>query len=91
LNVYYPKISPKYRTGNLDEFGKILIQLQLDFGLVGCIKSSRVVLILYKYSPKSSTTDTQALGEELEARSRRVLVFLSSFIYFLYVYIFIPN
>jgi hypothetical protein len=52
----------------VDEFGKILIQLQLDFGLVSYMKSSRVVPKLYKYSPKSSKTDTQALGEESEFR-----------------------
>jgi hypothetical protein len=32
-----------------------------------------------------------SFGEELEVRSRRIFVFLSSFIYFLYVYIFSLN
>jgi hypothetical protein len=91
LNVYDAKIAPQYRTENLGEFGKIWIQLQLNFGLVGCVKSFRIVYKLYKYSLKSSKIDTQPLGEESMTRSIRVLVFLSSFLYYLYVYTFSPN
>jgi hypothetical protein len=36
-DVDYAKIAPQYRTKNLNDFGKILIQLELDFGLVGCM------------------------------------------------------
>jgi hypothetical protein len=72
-------------------FEKILNQLQLDFGLVGYTKSFRVVPKLYKYYPKSSKTGTQALKEELTARSRMVLVLFSFFLplFSIYIYIYI--
>jgi hypothetical protein len=46
------------KSADLFVFGKMLIQLQLDFGLVNYRKSSRVVHKLYKYSLKFSKTNT---------------------------------
>jgi hypothetical protein len=59
-----------------------------DFSRIS--RDSRVLLIPIN-RPPNIKENTQALGEESESRSRRVLVFLSSFNYFLYVYNFSTN